>query len=164
MVHYLSAFRVRDLSALPQQCLRGSIFSVRGGDIDGPDKVSAKSEDESVQKSLRQMEAQEGDAERGGRAAPDTTTKAQKGFWTAASGRCPRGGLYSRNPRSWWRCTGIFTRNATWLTSTRLTPSVTEASVATAGLKEPFTTRGWEEDLGEGNLTASAGSGGSRLE
>ena len=71
MVHYLSAFVVRDLSALQEECLSGFIFSVRGGDIHGPDEISAESEDESVQASLRQMEAKEGDAEGGGGGSRD---------------------------------------------------------------------------------------------
>ena len=52
MVHYLSAFRVRDLSAFAVERLSRFISSI-GGDIDGSDKVSAKSQDESVQASLR---------------------------------------------------------------------------------------------------------------
>ena len=71
MVHYLSGFVARDLSGLAVERLFRFISSIQGGDIDGSGKVSAKSQDEPVQKSLRQMEAEEADTERGGRAARD---------------------------------------------------------------------------------------------
>ena len=71
MVHYLSGFVARELSGFAVERLFRFISSIQGGDIDGSGKVSAKSQDEPVQKSLRQMEAEEADTERGGRAAWD---------------------------------------------------------------------------------------------
>ena len=53
MVHYLSGFVARDLSGFAVERLFRFISSIQGGDIDGSGKVSAKSQDESVQASLR---------------------------------------------------------------------------------------------------------------
>ena len=72
MVFTLSVrFCGRELSGFAVERLFRFISSIQGGDIDGSGKVSAKSQDEPVQKSLRQMEAEEADTERGGRAARD---------------------------------------------------------------------------------------------
>ena len=128
MVHYLSGFVARDLSGFAVERLFRFISSIQGGDrgdIDGSGKVSAKSQDEPVQKSLRQMEAEEADTERGGRAAWDNGEdiaplhsplqgrRHRRAFGPSPWEGVTQAGSSTGGPQRWWRCTGIFTRNAT---------------------------------------------------
>lgn len=57
----------RHLSGFAEEGLSGFIFSTGGG-IHGPDKVSAESQDEPVREGIQEMEGEEGDTGRGGRA------------------------------------------------------------------------------------------------